>query len=151
MSSKFEFIDGEKAHSPIVKMCEWANVSTSGYYEWRDRPASATARRRAHLAELIGWIFTDSDQTHGHHRIHAQPGRLGERCSPEPAPSDHAGTGPGRLPAPAVAAHDHRRRRPRTDPRPPRPRLHRRRARHQARRKTSPTCRPGKASPTSPR
>ena len=34
MSSKFEFIDGEKDRFPIVKMCEWAGVSTSGFYEW---------------------------------------------------------------------------------------------------------------------
>ena len=45
MSAKFEFIDAEKANFPVVKMCAWAEVSTSGYYEWRDRPASATAIR----------------------------------------------------------------------------------------------------------
>jgi hypothetical protein len=53
VSAKFEFIDAEKANFPIVKMCEWAEVSTSGYYEWRDRPASATAIRREHLKKLI--------------------------------------------------------------------------------------------------
>jgi len=49
----------------------------------RDRPASATAVRRARLATLIEWIFTDSDQTYGHRRIHAALARQGERVTPE--------------------------------------------------------------------
>ena len=69
MSVKFAFVDAEKALYSIVKMCAWIGVSTSGYYEWRDRPPSATAQRRGHLATLIEWIFTDSDQTYGHRRI----------------------------------------------------------------------------------
>ena len=58
-------------------------MSTSGFYEWRDRPASATARRRERLAALIQWIFDDSDGTYGHRRVHAALVRQGERCSPE--------------------------------------------------------------------
>lgn len=83
MSAKFAFIDAEKALYSIVKMCAWIGVSTSGYYEWRDRPPSATARRRTRLAARIEWIFTDSDQTYGHRRIHAALTRQGERIAPE--------------------------------------------------------------------
>jgi transposase InsO family protein len=83
VSAKFEFIDAQKAQYPIIKMCAWLDVSTSGFYEWRGRPASATARRRERLATLIGWIFDDSDQTYGHRRIHAALTRQGEHCSPE--------------------------------------------------------------------
>jgi transposase InsO family protein len=83
VSAKFEFIDAQKAHYPITKMCEWAQVSTSGFYEWRDRPASATARRRVHLGRLIEAIFDDSDRTYGHRRIHAALTRQGEHWSPE--------------------------------------------------------------------
>jgi putative transposase len=83
VSAKFEFIDAQKAHYPITKMCEWAQVSTSGFYEWRDRPTSATARRRVHLGRLIEAIFDDSDRTYGHRRIHAALARQGEHCSPE--------------------------------------------------------------------
>jgi putative transposase len=43
VSEKFTFIEAEKADYPIVKMCAWLDVSTSGFYEWRGRPASATA------------------------------------------------------------------------------------------------------------
>ena len=44
MSSKYEFIDAEKALYPVVKMCEWMMVSTSGFYEWRGRPGPPRRR-----------------------------------------------------------------------------------------------------------
>lgn len=72
MSSKYEFIDGEKANYPIIKMCRWAQVSTSGFYEWRGRAASATTERRVALSVEIRRIFADSDDTYGYRRVHEQ-------------------------------------------------------------------------------
>lgn len=80
MSELFEFIEAEKdtvddsgeKRYPIKKMCRWLGVSTAGFYEWRTRPESATAQRRAYLGELITAIFDASDQTYGHRRVHAQ-------------------------------------------------------------------------------
>ena len=91
MSARYEFIDGEKAcvtgdgkvKYTMVKMCEWMEVSTSGFYEWLSRPASATARRRDRLALLITKAFSDSDGTYGYRRVHAQLARWGEQCTPE--------------------------------------------------------------------
>jgi putative transposase len=83
VSAKFELIDAQKADFPTVKMCAWAGVSTSGYYEWQDRPASATAIRREHLKTLVTAIFEHSDQTYGYRRVHAQLVRQGEQVSPE--------------------------------------------------------------------
>ena len=83
MSEKYSFIDAEKAHYPVVKMCAWLQVSTSGFYAWRDRPASPTARRRARLARLVQAIFDDSDGTYGYRRVHAALARQGEQASPE--------------------------------------------------------------------
>jgi putative transposase len=77
VSEKYEFIDGLKYAFPIVQMCQWLEVSKSGFYEWRDRPASATAERRAALTALIIEIFDDSDQTYGYRRVHAELGRRG--------------------------------------------------------------------------
>jgi transposase InsO family protein len=74
--------NGERRYT-ITKMCSWLGVSTSGYYEWRNRPESATAQRRERLKELITDVFDDSDETYGHRRIHAALTRQGEHCSVE--------------------------------------------------------------------
>ena len=92
MSEKFEFIEAEYAagttannyEAPsIVKMCAWLDVSRSGYYEWRQRPASATTRRREDLKLLIATSFEDSDGTYGYRRVHADLADWGISCGPE--------------------------------------------------------------------
>jgi putative transposase len=91
VSERYEFIDAEKETTTdtgekkytTTKMCVWLGVSKSGYYEWRDRPASATATRRAYLATLVKAVFDASDETYGHRRVHAQLTRQGEACTPE--------------------------------------------------------------------
>jgi transposase InsO family protein len=83
VTDKFAFIDAEKAMFPIVKMCTWLDVSTSGYYEWRDRPASATVQRRQRLAAVIQAIFEESESTYGYRRVHAALVRQGDGCGPE--------------------------------------------------------------------
>jgi len=77
VSVKFAFIDGEEGNYPICKMCVWAKVSRSGFYEWRDRPPSATAIRRDELSALVRFAFEHSDGTSGYRRIHAQLRRWG--------------------------------------------------------------------------
>ena len=83
MSEKYEFIDGLRYAYPIVRMCAWLEVSKSGFYDWRDRPASATAERRVALTALIKKIFDDSDETYGYRRVHAQLGRQGVEAGAE--------------------------------------------------------------------
>jgi putative transposase len=91
VSTKFEFIDAEKATVTdtgekkymITAMCEWLDVSTSGYYEWLDRPDSVTAQRRAWLSLLAKKAFDDSEETYGYRRVHAQLLRWGAHCTQE--------------------------------------------------------------------
>jgi putative transposase len=64
-------------------MCLWISVSTSGFYEWRARPESATAQRRADLAARIKAIFADSDETYGYRRVWHELVRQGVECGPE--------------------------------------------------------------------
>ena len=82
MRLKYGFINGEEGNYPIGSMCRWAGVSRSGYYEWKDRPPSATQVWRDRLAVMVQAIFDDSDSTYGHRRIHAVLARSGYPCDP---------------------------------------------------------------------
>src|SRR5690242_21147839 len=64
-------------------MCRWLGVSQSGFYEWRSRPESATAKRREELKLLIAKAFGDSDGTYGYRRIWSQLARWGVRAGQE--------------------------------------------------------------------
>jgi transposase InsO family protein len=83
VSSRYEFIDSEKANYPICRMCVWSDVSRSGFYEWRDRPASATTERRAALTAQVKVIFAASRQTYGYRRVQVQLGLDGVEAGPE--------------------------------------------------------------------
>jgi len=87
VSEVYEFIDAEYATSgaapAITRMCRWLEVSKSGYYEWRSRPESATAKRREGLKLLVKKAFDDSDGTYGYRRVWWQLARWGVRAGPE--------------------------------------------------------------------
>jgi putative transposase len=87
VSDVYEFIDAEYATSPaapaITLMCRWLGVSKSGFYEWRSRAESATAKRREELKLLVKKAFDDSDGTYGYRRIWQQLGRWGVQAGLE--------------------------------------------------------------------
>jgi putative transposase len=91
VNGKYEFIDAGYADAragngqapTITCMCRWLGVSKSGFYEWRSRPESATAKRREELKLLITKAFEDSDETYGHRRIWRQLARWGVRAGLE--------------------------------------------------------------------
>jgi len=64
-------------------MCAWLSVSSSGFFDWRKRPTSATAQRRDRLEALVTKAFKESDETYGYRRVHAQLARWGVPCGPE--------------------------------------------------------------------
>jgi transposase InsO family protein len=67
----------------VIRMCEWLEVSKSGFYEWRDRPPSDTELRRQELKTIIEFIFTESDGTYGHRRVRAELARMGRHAGLE--------------------------------------------------------------------
>jgi putative transposase len=87
VSDVYEFIDAEYATCEtapaITLMCAWLEVSKSGFYDWRSRPESATARRREILRLKITALFEANDGTYGYRRIHAALARGGDPAGPE--------------------------------------------------------------------
>jgi len=92
VSARYEFIDAEYAGNDarssgraptITCMCRWLGVSKSGFYDWKSRPESITARRQRQLGLIITRIFEDSDSTYGYRRIAGQLTRQGTVAGPE--------------------------------------------------------------------
>jgi len=90
VTQKYEFIDAEYATIPaegdaptIVQMCGWLGVSKSGFYDWRERPESETARRRKLLEIKITALFEANNAEYGYRRIHAALVRGGEQADDE--------------------------------------------------------------------
>jgi len=57
---------------PVAVACRFLNVSTSGYYDWRDRSPSARALADAELTTTIRRIHADSRATYGAPRVLAE-------------------------------------------------------------------------------
>ena len=92
MSDKYTLIAAEYAANiaapaadapTLTKMCLWIGVSKSGFYDWKDRPLSATAVRQEYLKGKIEEVFDDNDQTYGYRRVHAELARQGEQATSE--------------------------------------------------------------------
>jgi len=71
VNEKYAFVDaecaapaGDKACSPsVARVCEWLEISKSGYYDWRSRPKSATAKRRELLKIKVKALFDANNGT----------------------------------------------------------------------------------------
>ena len=68
----FKLIDAERGDLSVAVACAALNVSTSGYYAWRHRPASHRQRRDMVLLAHIKAEFAESNETYGSPRMHAE-------------------------------------------------------------------------------
>ena len=106
---------------PVARMCTWAGVSESGFYAWRRRTPSPSARRREWLAGEVSRVFAASNGVFGYRKVHAQLADEGivvcdrlvrdlmaeqglESC--HPAPWRHLTQPDGTPPAPDLIARD---------------------------------------------
>jgi len=72
-------VSANQAKHGIATVSRVLGVSTSGFYAWRARPASARARRDAELSEQIRTIHERSRGTYGVPRTHAELAAQGVR------------------------------------------------------------------------
>jgi len=78
---KFRFIEEQLAESyPLEVACEVLEVSRSGYYAWRCRPASTRAKRRAELAEKVKAVHQANRGVYGSPRVHRALAASGEQA-----------------------------------------------------------------------
>jgi putative transposase len=91
VNERYAFVDaecatpaGDQACSPSVdQMCEWLEISKSGYYDWRSRPKSAAAKRRELLKIKVKALFDANNEEYGYRRVHAALVRGGEQVDDE--------------------------------------------------------------------
>ncbi|MDT0305314.1 IS3 family transposase [Streptomonospora wellingtoniae] len=57
---------------PVAVACRVLDVSTSGYYAWRDRPESPRAQRNKEITKMIRTVHEESRGTYGAPRVHAE-------------------------------------------------------------------------------
>lgn len=67
---KFAFIEEHLAGQfPVEVCCDVLEVSRSGYYDWRDRPASAREKRREELAAKVEAVHRENRGVYGSPRV----------------------------------------------------------------------------------
>jgi putative transposase len=76
----FRFIDEHRPQWPVTVMCDTLDVSSAGYYAWRERPRSARAQRRDALVAQIRTIHAEVKERYGSPRIHAELVSRGHGC-----------------------------------------------------------------------
>src|SRR5260370_6239972 len=76
----YRFIEEHREHWPVRLLCETLEVSTAGYYAWRERPSSSQEQRRAALVVEIRAIHAAVKARYGSPRIHAELAARGRAC-----------------------------------------------------------------------
>lgn len=69
---KYAFIKSKQSEAPVVKQCEWLDISTSGFYDWHTRQNKPVKRneRSSVIDEAIRIAFEDRKQRYGSPRLH---------------------------------------------------------------------------------
>lgn len=67
---KYAFIRAHSKQYRVSRLCEVLEVSSSGYYGWRDRPESTRVKRNRQLVTKIQVFHKASRETYGSPRIH---------------------------------------------------------------------------------
>ena len=68
----FRLIEAEKAEHRVSRLCSVLGVTRAGYYAWRCRAPSARRQRDLELEPLLRAAFSESLETYGAPRLHAE-------------------------------------------------------------------------------
>ena len=66
---RFELIDAAKKEFPVQRLCKVLDVSPSGYFAWKGRPACRRQRDDMVLLAHVRSAFTLSNETYGSPRM----------------------------------------------------------------------------------
>lgn len=77
----FRFIEENRAHYKVRRLCRMLGVSASGYYAWRTRPVSMHRRYDEQLKRLIRELHQGFRRCYGAARLHRELVQRGYSCS----------------------------------------------------------------------
>jgi len=66
---KYAWISEHRDSFPVAVICEVLGVSTSGYYEWVDRPPSPRAERHERIQQAVAQVHAESHGIYGSQKI----------------------------------------------------------------------------------
>ena len=69
---RFALIDQAKAAFPVQRLCRVLGVSQSGYFAWKDRPASHRQREDMVMLAHVRSAYALSHETYGSPRIYEE-------------------------------------------------------------------------------
>ena len=78
---KYRFIESYRAVYPVGRMCQVLGVSRSGYYAWRERPASEPKQSNLRLLLHVRAVYHESRRTYGSRRVYHELREQGIPCS----------------------------------------------------------------------
>jgi len=80
---KYSFIEDHRQQFRVREQCKALDVSSSGFYAWRERRETPGKRQQADrvMGERISTLFAHSRQTYGSPRIHASLQSQGVACA----------------------------------------------------------------------
>jgi putative transposase len=76
----YRFIDEHKGQCPVRLLCEVLEVSSAGYYAWRQRPRGTREQRRDTLLVEVRAIHAQFKARYGSPRMHAELVARGHDC-----------------------------------------------------------------------
>src|SRR2546421_829954 len=77
---KYDFIARHHQEYPVQTMCQVLDVSVSGYYAWKQRPASARQIADEQLSVRIRQVHEATHQIYGSRRIRVELAEQGSSC-----------------------------------------------------------------------